>query len=120
MTLVDTVTAFFAAGATGDLDALTEFFAEDAIWDNRIDNDPMGGLYEGRDAIRTELLELLFQFLPNGITTTIERIIESGNTVVCLNTGYGTTVEGQQFTKRYAHIFDFRNGVVTRVTEFRA
>jgi len=120
MSPTEIVTAFFEAGTTGDAKALIGFFAEDAVWDNRIDNDPMGGVYEGRDAILAELLEPLFQFLPNGITTTIERTIESDGAVVCLNTGHGITEDGQSFDKRYAHVFDFRNDFIARVTEFRA
>ena len=114
------VSEFYAAGAAGDLDALHALFAEDAVWDNRIDDDPMGGLYEGRESIRRELLERLFRFLPGGIQTTVERVLESGDTVVCLNTGRGTTVEGHLFEKRYAHIFDVEDGLIVRMTEFRA
>lgn len=120
MTPERVVEAFFSAGAAGDLETLTRLFAEDAVWDNRIDGDPMGGLYEGRAAIRADLLEALFQFLPDGISTSVERTIVSGGTVVCLNRGTGLTRDGQRFEKRYLHIFDVADGLIRRVTEFRA
>jgi ketosteroid isomerase-like protein len=120
MTSTELVQAFYAAGSSGDAKKLTGFFAEDAIWDNRIDDDPMGGLYEGRDAIRSGLLESLFQYLPEGISTEVERLMESDGTVVCLNTGRGRTVDGHSFEKRYAHLFDVLDGHFTRVIEFRS
>jgi ketosteroid isomerase-like protein len=117
---VEIIAAFFNAGAACDLDTLTRLFAENARWDNRIDDDPMGGLYEGRATIRRNLLEPLFEFLPEGISTSIERVIETGDTVVCLNCGSGITSDGQQFEKRYAHIFDIADGLIIQVTEYRA
>jgi ketosteroid isomerase-like protein len=114
------VEAFYSAGGGVDVEALALFFAENAVWDNRIDEDPMGGVYEGRAAIRDGLLTPLFQFLPNGISTSIERMVEEGGTVLCLNTGRGTTVEGSAFEKRYAHLFDFEGERIIRVTEFRS
>lgn len=120
MQAAEIIATFFEAGAARDLDALTRLFAENARWDNRIDDDPMGGLHEGREAIRTNLLEPLFEFLPEGICTSIERIIESGNTAVCLNCGSGMTSDGRRFEKRYAHIFDIADGRIVQVTEYRA
>jgi ketosteroid isomerase-like protein len=114
------IAAFYAAGAICDLDAITALFSKNAVWDNRIDDDPMGGLYEGREMIRTGLLEPLFQFLPGGIKTHIERVLETGESAVCLNSGSGITVAGERFEKRYAHFFDCSNGRIERVTEFRA
>ena len=120
MTCRERVEAFYTAGSGGDVGALASFFAEDAVWDNRIDADPMGGLYEGRTAIRDGLLTPLFQFLPEGISTSIERMVEEGSSVFCLNTGRGTTAEGAAFEKRYAHLFDFAGEHIIRVTEFRS
>lgn len=120
MTPIELVEAFYAAGTSGDVETLAGFFAEDAVWDNRLDDVPMGGVFEGRDAIRSGLLEPLFQFLPGGISTEVERIFESDGTVVCLNTGSGTTADGQALLKRYAHLFDVLDGQIIRVTEFRS
>ncbi len=120
MTKQEVVQAFYDAGESGDVDALAAFFAEAAVWDNRIDGDVMGGLYEGRDAIREGLLLPLFQFLPDGISTRVERMLEAEDTVVCLNSGRGTTFEGTAFEKRYAHVFDFDGDRFIRVTEFRS
>ncbi len=120
MTPTELVEAFYAAGTSGDVDKLAGFFAEDAVWDNRLDDVPMGGVYEGREAIRQGLLTPLFQFLPGGISTEVERLIESGDTVVCLNTGRGATADGGALEKRYAHLFDVRDGQFVRVTEFRS
>jgi ketosteroid isomerase-like protein len=120
VTKKEVVEAFYAAGTGGDVDALTAFFSEDAVWDNRIDEDLMGGLYEGREAIREGLLTPLFQYLPGGISTGVERLLEVGDTVVCLNTGRGTTFEGAAFEKRYAHLFDFDGDLINRVIEFRS
>ncbi len=114
------VEAFYAAGAGGGVEALMAFFAEDAVWDNRIDDDPMGGIYEGRQNIHDRLISPLFQFLPGGISTTVERFVEEGSTVLCLNAGRGTTVEGAPFERRYAHLFDFDGDRFVRVTEFRS
>lgn len=111
---------FYASGASGDIDNIMSLFSENAVWDNRIDDDPLGGLYEGRSEIRTGLIEPLFQYLPGGITTDIERVLEAEDSAVCLNSGSGITVEGERFEKRYAHIFDCSNGKIVRVTEFRA
>ena len=114
------VTACYAAGEAGDLEAIAGFFAEHAVWDNRISDDPMGGVYDGLASIRAGLLEPLFSFLPDGIKTEIERVVESGDTVLCLNTGRGTTIQGEAFEKQYAHIFDCSDGKIVRVTEFRS
>ena len=120
MSPTELVEAFYAAGTSGDVEMLAGFFAREAVWDNCIDNDPMGGMYEGREAIRDGLLGPLFQFLPGGIHTEVARMLESDGTVVCLNTGRGTTVTGEAFEKRYAHLFDVVDGKFARVTEFRS
>ncbi|HEY5646088.1 MAG TPA: nuclear transport factor 2 family protein [Pseudomonadales bacterium] len=120
MSPIEVVEAFYAAGTGGDVDALAAFFTADAVWDNRIDDDPLGGLHEGRAAIRDLLLSPLFQFLPAGIHTTVERMFATDGSVVCLNTGRGTTVTGDAFEKRYAHVFDFEGERFRRVTEFRS
>lgn len=114
------ITQFYASGASNDIDSIISLFTENAVWDNRIDNDPLGGLYEGRNEIRSRLIEPLFQYLPAGITTDVERVLEAGDSVVCLNVGSGITVEGERFEKRYAHFFDCSDGKIARVTEFRA
>ena len=77
MTPTELVEAFYAAGTSGDVEKLAGFFAENAVWDNRLDDVPMGGVYEGREAIREGLLGPLFQFLPGGIHTEVERILEA-------------------------------------------
>ncbi len=120
MTARDVVHAFYAAGAAGDLAALMALFDLNAVWDNRIDDNPLGGRFEGLQDIREKLLEPLFEYLPQGIETEVERIISNSGTVVCLNTGRGDTVDGQRFEKRYVHVFDCADGLIVGVTEFRS
>jgi ketosteroid isomerase-like protein len=114
------IAKFYAAGASGDLETITSLFSADAVWDNRIDDDPLGGVYEGREMIRSALIEPLFRFLPHGIQTTIERVLETEDCAVCLNSGRGISVDGKPFEKRYVHIFDCSDGQIVRVTEFRS
>jgi ketosteroid isomerase-like protein len=99
------------AGDSGDVDAMTSFFASDGVWDAS----PMGlEVYEGQAAIRRFFADWWGSYEEPGVEA--EEILDLGNgvtfTVVILK---GRPIgSGGKVRLRYAAVTLWRDGVVVR------
>jgi len=116
MSNVDTARSAYEAFGRGDLAALQEDFAEDAVWYTS-DELPLGGETRGREAIMAN-----FAQIPNYWTSfSVEpaEFIDGGDTVVVLGTQRGGNDRGS-FESPFAHVLKYDgDGKVVR-GEFHA
>ena len=103
------------AGDSGDVDAMTRFFASDGVWDAS----PMGlEVYEGQAAIRRFFADWWGSYEEAGVEA--EEIVDFGNgvtfTVVILK---GRLIaSGGDISLRYAAVTEWVEGKVVRDTNY--
>jgi ketosteroid isomerase-like protein len=116
MSNVDSARAAYEAFGRGDLAALQEDFAEDAVWYTS-DELPLGGETQGRDAIMGN-----FAQIPNywsSFSVDPEEFIEAGEYVVVRGTQRAGNDKGS-FESPFVHLMKFNgDGKVVR-GEFHA
>ena len=99
-----------------DLDAITDFFAEDAVFEMPRGPDPWGKRYVGRAAVR-EGLATRFAGLPD-VHYGDDRHWVAGDRGVSEWTITGTTVGGNRVEVRGCDLFTFRDGKIIRKDSF--
>jgi uncharacterized protein len=111
MSNVDTARSAYEAFGRGDLAALQEDFAEDAVWYTS-DELPLGGETRGRDAIMEN-----FAQIPNywsSFSVEPEEFIDGGDTVVVRGTQRAGNDSGS-FESPFAHVLKYdSDGKVVR------
>jgi uncharacterized protein len=111
MSNVDTARAAYEAFGRGDLAALQEDFAEDAVWYTS-DELPLGGETQGREAIMGN-----FAQIPNywsSFSVEPSEFIDGGDTVVVLGTQRAANDNGS-FESPFAHVLKYdSDGKVVR------
>jgi uncharacterized protein len=110
MSNVDTARSAYEAFNSGDLAALQEDFAEDAVWVTS-DELPLGGETRGRDEIMGN-----FAQIPNYWTSFAvepEEYIDGGDYVIVLGTQRAGNDSGS-FESPFAHVMKFSDGKVVR------
>jgi ketosteroid isomerase-like protein len=115
MSNVDTARSAYEAFGRGDMDALKEDFAEDAVWVTS-DELPLGGETRGRDAIIAN-----FAQIPNywsSFSVEPSEFIEAGDYVVVLGTQRAGNDKGS-FEAPFAHVMKYEGGKLVR-GEFHA
>lgn len=95
-----------------DLDAIMEFFAEDAVFESPRGPDRWGRRFEGKAAVR-EGLAARFTGIPNVHYGEDDHFV-SGNRGASEWTLTGTTTEGERLEVRGCDLWTFRDGLVTR------
>jgi hypothetical protein len=103
MSNIDTARAAYDAFGRGDLGALQENFAEDAVWYTS-DELPLGGETRGRDAIMAN-----FAQIPNYWTSfSVEpnEFIDGGDAVVVLGTQRAANDNGS-FESPFVHVLKY-------------
>jgi len=103
MSNLDTARSAYAAFGSGDMAALQESFAEDAVWITS-DELPLGGETKGRDAIIAN-----FAQIPNYWTTFIvepEEFIDAGEYVVVRGTQRAGNDKGS-FEAPFVHLIKY-------------
>lgn len=111
------VQSFYDAGNRGDLDGCLGYLAEDVKWTN-IGSTKYSGVYRGKAALVTELLQPVFGQLKAGIASAIENIIAEGDFVVVQLRGKAETADGRPYNNTYCHVFTIRGGAIAEVTEY--
>jgi len=99
-----------------DLDAITDFFAEDAVFEMPRGPDPWGKRYVGKAAVR-EGLATRFAGLPD-VHYGDDRHWVAGDRGVSEWTITGTTVGGNRVEVRGCDLFTFRDGKIIRKDSF--
>jgi uncharacterized protein len=110
MSNVDTARAAYEAFSRGDLAALQEDFAEDAVWVTS-DELPLGGETRGRDAIMGN-----FAQIPNywtSFSVEPEEFIDAGDWVIIRGTQRAGNDAGS-FEAPFAHLMKFEGDKVVR------
>ena len=106
MSNVDTARSAYEAFGRGDLAALQESFAEDAVWVTS-DELPLGGRTSGRDQIIAN-----FAQIPNywtSFSVEPEEFIDAGDYVVVRGTQRAGNDQGS-FEAPYVHVMKFEDG----------
>jgi ketosteroid isomerase-like protein len=115
MSNLDTARSAYEAFGRGDLAALQESFADDAVWVTS-DELPLGGETRGRDKIIGN-----FAQIPNywsSFSVEPEEFIDAGDYVVVKGTQRAANDNGS-FEAPFLHLMQFGDGKVTR-GEFHA
>jgi ketosteroid isomerase-like protein len=110
MSNVDAARSAYEAFARGDLAALGELFAEDAVWVTS-DELPLGGEVKGRDAILAN-----FSQIPNYWTSfSVEpaEFIDAGDHVVVRGTQSAANDKGS-FEAPFLHLLKYEDGKTVR------
>jgi uncharacterized protein len=103
MSNLDTARSAYEAFGSGDLAALQESFAEDAVWVTS-DELPLGGEVRGRDAIMGN-----FAQIPNywdSFSVEPEEFIDAGEYVVVRGTQRASNAKGS-FEAPFAHLIKY-------------
>lgn len=100
---VDVLTRFCATWKTGDIGALTEFFTDDATYQNMMD-DP----WRGKEKIN-QVFKSFYTFTKS-IDFTIQNIATTGNTVLIERIDICTTTEDVTAHLPIAGVFEVRDG----------
>jgi ketosteroid isomerase-like protein len=110
MSNVDTARSAYEAFGRGDLEALKEQFAEDAVWVSS-DELPLGGETRGRDAIIGN-----FAQIPNywsSFSVDPEEFIDGGDYVIVRGTQRAAN-DGGEFEAPFAHLMKYEDGKLVR------
>lgn len=91
--------------------------AEDFRWIMK-GNTAWSRTYEGRDAVRTKLLQPLFAQFGNDYRNKALRILADGDHVVVECEGSVTTKSGKPYNNQYCLIFRLENGRIKEMTEY--
>jgi ketosteroid isomerase-like protein len=110
---IERVKAGFAAHNRGDLDALVEFYAPDAVFETLL-----LGTHHGNDAIR--LIYEENQKTLSGYDVVPVELIDAGDKVVAVAQMVGTgPVSEISLNDRFAFVFTLRDGRCVREQAFR-
>jgi ketosteroid isomerase-like protein len=74
--------------------------------------------YQGRDAVRTELLQPLFEQFAGDYKNTLLRIFADGDHVIIECEGSVTTRAGKPYNNQYCLIFRLESGKIKEMTEY--
>ena len=110
MSNVDTARSAYEAFGRGDLEALRETFAEDAVWVTS-DELPLGGETRGRDQIMEN-----FAQIPNywsSFSVEPEEFLDCGNYVVVRGTQRAGNDRGS-FETPFLHLIQLEDGKLVR------
>jgi ketosteroid isomerase-like protein len=115
MSNVDEARAAYDAFSSGNMERLSEGFAEDAEWVTS-DELPLGGVTSGREAILANFAQIPnywseFKVEPN-------RFLDCGDVVIITGTQSATGEKGS-FESPFVHLMEFSGGKVVR-GEFHA
>jgi len=108
MSNIDTARSAYEAFGRGDLEALREMMADDAVWVTS-DELPLGGETRGRDEIVAD-----FAQIPNhwsSFSVEPEEFIDGGEWVVVRGTQRAGN-DGDSFTTPFAHLIKFTDGKI--------
>jgi uncharacterized protein len=103
----------------GDLEAIRECFAEDAVW-TMVGELPIAGPWRGRDRIVDDFLAAVGGrlFEPGSQEFEFPTLIGDGDTVALEWRVRARTAAGEDYDNRYCGIFVVRDGMIAEVREY--
>lgn len=108
---------FYDFAGRGDIEAAIALLADDLTWHN-IGTTAFSGRFEGKQVVLEQLVGPLFARLKSGISSTIDRLIAEGDTVVALTRGEAETLEGRPYNNTYCQVMRIRDGLICEVVEY--
>jgi ketosteroid isomerase-like protein len=114
---VEVVKSTYEAFGRGDVPAVLGAMADDIEW-YEADGMPYGGLHRGPEAVAQNVFGPLIEDVPD-FALRPEEFFVSGDTVAAVvrYTGTGKST-GKQLDLQVAHVFDVRDGKITRFRQF--
>lgn len=111
------VRAAFEALGQSDVRPLYELMRDDFAWiiEGR---SRFSRRYEGKQAVKRELLDLLFQAFATPYRFTIDEIIAEGETVVVRGRGEVRTKAGQDYNNSYCFVLRLEDGQLVELREY--
>jgi ketosteroid isomerase-like protein len=110
MSNVDTARSAYEAFGRGDLEALRETFAEDAVWVTS-DELPLGGETRGRDQIMENFAQIPSYW--SSFRVEPEEFLECGDYVVVRGTQHAGNDRGS-FEAPFLHLIELADGKLVR------
>ena len=101
----------------GNGQAFIDSLADDASWTLE-GSTPWSRTYQGKQAIREELIKPLFGQFAGPYVSKTECIIAEGDRVVVLFSGDVPTKAGKRYNNRYCYIYRLEGGKVKELTEY--
>ncbi|MDH6593610.1 ketosteroid isomerase-like protein [Variovorax sp. TBS-050B] len=101
----------------GNGQAFIDSLADDARWTLE-GTTPWSRTYDGKAAIREELIRPLFAQFAAPYVSRTERIIAEDDRVVVLFSGDVPTKAGKRYNKRYCYVYRIEGGKVKELTEY--
>ena len=115
---VEVVRGAYEAFDRGDLDGVVACFADEIVWE-QAQGLPHGGVYRGRDAVRTHIFDPLDAEWWVGFRADAHEFIDAGDDVVVLGRYYGRGREsGRTLDVPFAHVWTLRDGRAVRFRQF--
>ena len=113
------VLEFFRILSTGDLEAIRATLHPDATWQPMVEGIPGAGIHGPRDKIVDGFLApVRGLFVAGDPKTTVDRMVSSGDTVMCESRGVGTLLDGRAYSNRYAWSIEVRDGKIFAIREY--
>lgn len=110
---------FFRILSSGDLEAIRATLHPDATWHPMVEGVPGAGIHGPRDKIVDEFLApVRGLFVPGDPKTTVDRLVSSGDTVMCESRGMGTLRDGRAYHNRYAWSIDVSGDKILAIREY--
>ena len=112
------MTAYVAAVAAGDAEAVRGFFAEDATW-WLVGDLPISGTWHGRDAIMEEFFGMaMARYEPDSIDLEVTAMVAEGDHVTLEWTSRARTTAGEPYENFCIGVFTLRSGRIAAVREY--
>ena len=110
---------FFRILSTGELEAIRATLHPQATWRPMVEGVPGAGTHGPRDKIVDEFLApVRGLFVPGDPKTIVDRMVSTGDTVMCESRGVGTLLDGRPYVNRYAWSIDVRDGRIHAIREY--
>ncbi|MGI8706578.1 MAG: nuclear transport factor 2 family protein [Sphingomicrobium sp.] len=103
--------------AKADPTAFVDSMADDIVWIIE-GQSRLSRRYEGKDALRNELIPALFANFATDYRNYADEIIAEGDRVVVLARGEVKTVRGEDYNNSYCFVFRMRGGKIVEVREY--
>jgi ketosteroid isomerase-like protein len=107
----------YQALSAGNSAPFVEALADDVRW-TMMGTTSWSGIYDGKQAVLTELLRPLRAQWADRYTASAERVVADGDIVVAQVRGRVTTVAGERYDNSYCFIFRIAGGKIREMTEY--
>jgi ketosteroid isomerase-like protein len=103
----------------GDVQTISELFAEDAMWRLDAGDLPISGTWTGRDRIMSDFLaKAMSHYEPGTVELEITGLIASGDEAVLQWTSRAKTRTGRPYENGCIAVFTIRDGRIQAVREY--